>query len=80
MENPRQQPTIQHLQGEAFLRGLDGKLLDRRMTDVLYDNPFALDQMAKGLLRLTMVVHEGKVKDLVEYDGCDLTGQTPFFG
>lgn len=66
--------TIRQLQGEAFLRDLDGKILDRRITDVLYDNPFALDQMAKGLLRLTIVVHEGKVKDYVEYDGCDLTG------
>jgi hypothetical protein len=62
------EPTIQELQGRQFLRGLDGKILDPRITDVLYDNDFALAEMAEGRLKLSVVIHEGKVKDLVEYN------------
>jgi hypothetical protein len=35
---------------------------------VLYDNNFALSEMAEGRLKLYIVVHEGKIKDLVEYN------------
>ena len=72
--NAPNKPTMRELQGRQFLRGLDGKILDPRITDVLYDNDFALSEMAEGRLKLYVVVHEGKVMDLVEYDGCDLTG------
>ena len=66
MERPRPLTikTLRQLQGEAFLKGLTGKALDPRVTDVLYDNPFALAEMAEG--RLTIYkTPEGK--DIVEY-------------
>jgi hypothetical protein len=66
MERPRSinARTLRQLQGEAFLQGLTGKVLDPRVTDVLYDNPFALAEMAEG--RLTIYkTPEGN--DIVEY-------------
>ena len=42
---------MQQLIGEQFLQGFTGKVLDPRVTDVLYDNPFALNEMAEGRLR-----------------------------
>ena len=67
-QNATNKPTLRELQGRQFLRGLDGKVLDPRITDVLYDNDFALGEMAEGRLKLYVVVHEGRVKDLVEYN------------
>jgi hypothetical protein len=55
------------LRGEQFLRSLNGKLLDPRITEVLYDNPFALEEMAAGRLTIYKVVVDGQVKDRVEY-------------
>lgn len=56
--------TMQQLIGEQFLKGFTGKVLDPRVTDVLYDNPFALNEMAEG--RLTIYkTPEGK--DIVDY-------------
>jgi hypothetical protein len=60
--------TDLHRMGEQFLLGLDGKVLDPRITDVLYDNPFALDEMAKGNLAIYKIIIEGKVKDYVVYN------------
>ena len=59
--------TERQLQGEQFLLGLADKPLDPRITDVLYDNPFALAEMAKGNLTIEKVVIEGQVKDIVRY-------------
>jgi hypothetical protein len=56
--------TLRQLQGEQFLRGLTGKELDPRITDVLYDNPFALNEMAEGRLTIKKTP-DGK--DVVEY-------------
>ena len=67
-QNATNKPTIRERQGRQFLRGLDGKVLDPRITDVLYDNDFALGEMAEGRLKLYVVVHAGKVMDLVEYN------------
>ncbi len=55
------------LQGEQFLLGLSHQPLDARITDVLYANPFALDEMAKGNLTIYKIIMEGKVKDIVRY-------------
>jgi hypothetical protein len=60
--------TERQLQGEQFLLGLDGKVLDPRITDVLYDNPFALDEMVKGNLEIYKIIIDGKVKDYVSYN------------
>jgi hypothetical protein len=49
------------------LRGLDGKLLDPRITEVLYANPFALEEMAAGRLIIYKVPVCGRMKDLVAY-------------
>ena len=59
--------TELQLQGEQFLRSLDGKLLDPQITEVLYDNSFALEEMAAGRLTIYKVVVNGQVKDRVEY-------------
>jgi hypothetical protein len=65
---PTNEPTMRELQGRAFLRGLDGHALDPAITDVLYDNPFALAEMAAGRLTIYKVVVNGRVKDVVEYN------------
>jgi hypothetical protein len=44
--------TEWQLQGEQFLRGFDSKLLDPRITDVLSDTPFALEETATGRLTI----------------------------
>lgn len=72
-ERRPKQPTIRQLQGEQFLRGIHGKAIDQRLTEALYDSPFALDQLGKGLLTIRPVIRDGQVKDLIEYAGCDLT-------
>jgi hypothetical protein len=65
---PTNEPTIRELQGRAFLRGLDGRALDPAITDVLYDNPFALSEMAARRLTIYKVIVNGRVKDWVEYN------------
>jgi hypothetical protein len=62
------EPTIRELQGQAFLWGLNGRALDPRITEILFDNPFALTEMAAGRLTISKVVVDGRVKDLVEYN------------
>ena len=66
-ERPQTQLTERQLQGEQFLVGLANKPLDPRVTDVLYDNPFALDEMAAGRLTIYKVVVDGQIKDRIEY-------------
>ncbi len=66
-ERPSKSQTERQLQGEKFLLGLSNQPLDPRITDVLYDNPFALDEMAKGNLTIYKIIMEGKVKDIVRY-------------
>jgi hypothetical protein len=56
--------TVRQLQGEQFLQGFTGKVLDPRVTDVLYDNPFALNEMAEGRL---IIYKTPEGKDIVEY-------------
>ena len=60
-------PTIRELQGRQGLRGLDGKVLDPRISDVLDGNDFALSERAAGSLKLSVVVQEGNGKDWVAY-------------
>jgi hypothetical protein len=62
------EPTMRALQGQAFLRGMDGRALDPAITDVLYDNEVALSEMAAGRLVIYKVVVNGRVKDVVEYN------------
>src|SRR5687768_2229795 len=66
MERPRplDTKTLRRLQGEAFLKGFTRKVLDPRVTDVLYDNPFALNEMAEGRL---IIYKTPEGKDIVEY-------------
>ena len=64
---PQKRTIEQQLQGEQFLRGFHGKLLDPRMTDILYDNAFALEEMAAGRLTIYKTVVQGRLKDLVVY-------------
>ena len=49
------------------MRSLNGKLLDPWITEILYDNPFAPEEMAAGRLTVYKVVVNGQVKDRVEY-------------
>lgn len=49
---PQKRTTERQLQGEQFLRGLDGKLIDPRITEILYDNPFALEETTAGRLTI----------------------------
>jgi hypothetical protein len=64
---PQKRTAEQQLQGEQFLRGFHGKFLDPRITNVLYDNPFALEEMAAGRLTIYKTVVGGQIKDLVIY-------------
>jgi hypothetical protein len=66
MERPRpiDTKTLRQLQGEAFLKGFTGKVLDPRVTDILYDNPFALNEMVEGRL---IIYKTPEGKDIVDY-------------
>jgi len=45
--------AARQLQGEAFLKGLHGKVLPPALVDVLYDNWFAVGEMGAGRLLIT---------------------------
>jgi hypothetical protein len=49
------------------LRSLNGKLLDSWIAEILFDNPFAINEMAAGRLTIYKEVVSGQVKDRVEY-------------